>query len=319
MRKSFLGILVLIVVFTFIAAPVYANTWDEWEENNLQVVNNGVLGDDMNGVLNSVAGYAEDGNAAISFAPTDGSRVFFVTDLPLSTPTYSIPCPADQLQMNCSYVARDPQTDDMGVANTENEGIVLDDLFTWVEDFYDQTANTQRHIAQALDILFYNNSSNGGVAPDGFNYPQGLAISQTLDQDLADFQGTAGGNGNGIAGVIWQNFNLAKTGPTLHTEEGDDIHTAAAGWIDQVIYAYVADIDGVSGANGTTGIKQSYLSKKIVVGTGGDVCTAIFGSTPCDITEQQGHPDVNINGVLDSANTLDKTVKHVTKTSMTDP
>ena len=319
MRKSFFGVLLLIVVFAFIAVPVHANTWDNWQEENLQVVNNGVLGDDMNGVLNSVAGYAEDGNAAISFAPVDGSRVFFATDSPLSTPLYSIPCPADQLQMSCSYVARDPQTDVLGVASTENEGIVLDDLFSWVEDFYDQTANTQRHMAQALDILFYNNSSHPGVAPDGMTYPQGLAISQTLDQDLADFQGTAGGNGNGIAGVIWQNFNLAKTGPTLHTEEGDDIHTAAAGWIDQVIYAYVADINGASGANGTTGIKQSYLSKKIVVGAGSDVCTAIFGSNPCSITEQQGHPDVNITGLLNSNNTLDKTVTHVTKSSIKDP
>ena len=318
MRKIFLGIL-LLVGFAFIAAPVHANTWDEWLQETTWTGGYEVIGDDMNGTIGSVAGYAEDGNAAISFAPTDGSRVYFDTDAPLSSPTYSIPCPADQLQMNCSYVAKDPQTDDMGVADTENEGIVLDDLFTWVEDFTEQTVNTQRHIAQALDILFYNNSSHPGVAPDGFTYPQGLAISQTLDQDLADFEGTATGNGNGMAGVIWQNFNLAKLGPTLHNEDGDDIWMSAAGWIDQVIYAYVADITGTSGTDGSMGIKQSYLSKKIVVGVGSDVCTAVFGSTPCNITEQQGHPDLNIDGQLDSNNSLDKTVSHVTTTGMSDP
>lgn len=323
MRKNLLGILLLVAGFAFIAAPVNAaNTWEEFlnpDDVGIGGADYKVDGTVVEGTQDSVAGYAEDGNAFHSYAPISGSRVFGDTDVPLSVPTYSIPCPADQLEMNCSYVARDPQTDDWGVANTENEGIILDDLFTWVEDFTDQTTDTQRHIAQALDILFYNNSSHGGLAPDNQSYPVGLGISQTLDQDLADFEGTVGGNGNGIAGVIWQNFNLVKLGPNLHVEDGDDIWESDGGWIDQVIYAYVGDIEGGtgSGSNGSQGIKQSYLSKKVVVGDGGSVCNVLFPN--CTITEQQGHADLDLNGELKNVNHVDKTVSHVTKPTMSDP
>ncbi|MBI5756278.1 MAG: hypothetical protein HZA12_05065 [Nitrospirae bacterium] len=345
MRKAIL-ILLLLTAVVFLASPAFAqNMWqntqstdefgadaDEWAFS--------VVGSDMFNTfpgMDGTVGYSEDGKIwkTLAVGSTLGSRLFFETNQPLSAPLYSLPCPYENLRYNnntptepatashydCSYVAGDPQTDDVpyGAGEMdENEGIVLDDLYTWVEDHSEEATNTQRHLEQGLDILFYVRSSVWGnpggstVAPDGEDYPLGLGISQTLDQDLADFEGTVGGNGNGMAGVIWQDFNLRKDGEDHEKETGDDLWDNEGGWLDQLIYAYVGDIESGSG---NSGIKQSYLSKKIVIGKGGG-CMLQPG---CTITETQSHPDLTVNSNKNVQNNLNKDITHKTNTSLTDP
>ncbi len=295
------------------------------------------------------------------------SRIEFDTNEPLSAPTYSLPCPfeplRDRTQQNiidgagandrggnsfentgfnsshfdCSYVARDPQTNDIGSADggAAADGIVFDDLYQYMEDYTEEnTTDPNKHIAQALDILFYNNSTDDDgvaltygvdfVAEDGMYYKQGLGIDQTLDQDLAHMIGTTK---NGMSQVLWQNFNLARLGADLHTEsatgdvssDGVAAVTSEVGWLDQVVSSYIGDIDPdvLLPGGGNQGIVTSYLSKVIIPGVGGDVCGTIFAG--CTVNEIQGHANVDLNGDLNSDNTIDKTVHHGTDSTMVDP
>lgn len=332
MRKKLLLLLVL-GVFTFTVTPaIAANTWTVDPDVDEEGYNTGffaVPGGLVEGDEDSVAGYAEDGIASLVYSPLLGSRVFFDTDVPLSAPTYSLPCPDVQLNMSCSYVAGDPQTDDMGAAVSldTDEGIVLDDLFTFVEDYTDDTATQKHHIAQVLDILFYENATTGNDPglENGFTgdneFMASLAIGQTLDQDLADFTGTTGNSPykQGILAGIYQQFELGDEGHDRESAVGgsplttnEDLMSSEVGFLDQVIWQELADIQGAVGAE--QGIIQKYFSVKIV-GMGGDLCDVINAGGECEVVDTSDHTVTKDMNITDKINLNDNVGGSITKTT----
>lgn len=339
MRKKLLLLLVL-GVFAFTVTPaIAANTWTVDPDIDQEGWNTGffaVPGGLVEGDEDSVAGYAEDGNADLVYAPL--SRVFFDTSDPLSAPTYSLPCPDVQLNITCSYVAGDPQTDDMGaaaVANGTDEGIVLDDLFTFVEDYTDDTATQKRHIAQVLDILFYENKTTGNdpgaayenpsLTNDVTDFKAAVAIGQTLDQDLADFTNTTGNSPykQGILAGIYQQFELGdvghdrpsgSSGPPLSTTNDDlDSANTEVGFLDQVIWQELADIQGLTGNE--QGIIQKYFSVKIVGGGALDLCDVINDQGQCIVTDASNHNVTKNINIKDDIDINDNVGGSITKTT----
>jgi len=133
-----------------------------------------------------------------------------------------------------------------GEGDNEIFGVILDDLYQSLTETATTLGNENgkeafKKVDQVLDILFYRSNSAGEVfGVDGwkdvadFQWYGGLGIDQTLDQDIADIEGTgiiaemAGGpeahgtwlwNYDHVAQTFYQDFQLFDLGNTFGPNE----------------------------------------------------------------------------------------------------
>lgn len=191
------------------------------------------------------------------------------TDHALGAPAYTTPCPDFNDPQNDEYGDADcdanadsdepqtaPNSTTAGADWDEWEIPILDDVLAKMWDF---TSESDR-LTQTLDILFYldpGRHATVNTSPNTIN----AFIDQTLDQDLADYQGDidsyVANNGVGIVNRLVQVFGLSNTvvkadAPDL--SDNDGMHDAD--YIDQWVLSYTKDIAGYDGVK--IGIVSSY-------------------------------------------------------------
>lgn len=226
------------------------------------------------------------------------------TNHALGAPSYTTPCPdfvlldstrADSVKdCEANTDSDGPQTAPL---SSEWEIPILDDMLAKMWDF----AAENDRLTQTLDILFFLDPSRKAVLPGEEN----AFIDQTLDQDLADYQGGinsyVASNGVGIVNRLVQVFGLSNSvtkadAPNLSDNTGDD-----ADYIDQWVLSYTKDIDGT--ATQKVGIVSSYSgwfsldkNEPIVCPTGACGYTYAMGHDPVTKTvpEVDGHPNDDI-------------------------
>ena len=227
------------------------------------------------------------------------------TALPLGAPTYTTPCPdfvlldttrADSVEdCEANTNSDDPQTEP---SSMEWEIPILDDMLAKMWDF----AAENDRLTQTLDILFYLDPARKSTLIAG---EENAFIDQTLDQDLADYQGNidsyVASNGVGIVNRLVQVFGLSNSvtkadAPDLSDNTGDD-----ADYIDQWVLSYTKDIDGT--ATQKVGIVSSYsswfsLDKNVPITCPAGACgyTYAMGHDPVTKTvpEVDGHPNDDV-------------------------
>ena len=253
MRKTIKRMLVVAGVVALLLPTVARAEWDQTEKRNNQddhdelvnVLTSGVVSGDFDYGMESPIGYDRFGNGTATLLTNRVNNAWG------GAPWNTTPCPIqladgdgdptwDDSMGNCP-VQNDPdsgQTDAGWDAEAELYGVILDDLYSRMDETASITTpgNTAfKKVSQVLDILFYRSNTVGEVfGMDGWKSAGGdplqdttwwygaMGIDQTLDQDVADIEGTATNPGmanmwdyDHVAQTFYQDFRLWDKGNTF--------------------------------------------------------------------------------------------------------
>jgi len=257
MRKTIKRMLVVAGVVALLLPTVARAEWDQTEKRNNQddhdelvnVLTSGVVSGDFDYGMESPIGYDRFGNGTATLLTNRVNNAWG------GAPWNTTPCPIqladgdgdptwDDSMGNCP-VQNDPdsgQTDAGWDAEAELYGVILDDLYSRMDETASITTpgNTAfKKVSQVLDILFYRSNTVGEVfGMDGWKSAGGdplqdttwwygaMGIDQTLDQDVADIEGTATNPGmanmwdyDHVAQTFYQDFRLFDFGNSFNTND----------------------------------------------------------------------------------------------------
>lgn len=243
MRKNLIKMMVVAGAAALIIPTAAMAEWDQSETHNNQQSHDAFVNVDT--PTNTIIGdFSYDMYAPIGYEYNAG-KVNMATSSPYTVkgqaPWNTTPCPiqladtaspyAWEVAMgNCpSQIQPTGWTQgqtNAGWAEGDNElyGPILDDLYQSLTETASTPNNENGEMAfkkvdQVLDILFYRANTAGEVYgqdgwtdASGIHWNAGLGIDQTLDQDVADIEGTTGNNLGAAHGTwLWNFDHVAQT------------------------------------------------------------------------------------------------------------
>ena len=259
MRKNILKMMVVAGVAALIIPVSAMAEWDQTEEHQNQQEHDAMINDNSGGAhsvgdfnygMTSEIGYDRfgNGNATLLTHRTNnawGGAPWNTTPCPIQLADPTDPQSWNDASGNCP-ANTSPLSSQTGLAygegDNEQYGVILDDLYQELNEtaVLNGGANTLafKKVDQVLDILFYRANTVGEVfgqdgwsdntVTNGTHWFGGVGLDQTLDQDIADIEGTTGNPlTSGHSSELWgydhlaqrfyQDFRIWDKGNTLGT------------------------------------------------------------------------------------------------------
>ena len=246
MRKNFIKMMVVAGAAALIIPTAAMAEWDQSEDHNNQEDHDAMI--NVYTAVHTLGDFAYGMESAIGYDYKGDGTAVLATDSPYKkagqAPWNTTPCPIqlgdvdssgdpytwEESMGNCPAQAQPNgwligQTN-MGWKEGDNElfGVILDDLYQSLSEEATTGSNENgepafKKVDQVLDILFYRANTIGEVFnEDGWTdanntlWYGGFGLDQTLDQDVADIEGTSLNPATVPFGTaLWNYDHLAQT------------------------------------------------------------------------------------------------------------